>query len=1600
MKHTTWKKLLSLLLVVAMMSSFAVPALAEGGTVEDVDEWTNINPTVNLEIIEGTLPMGEKESITVKATVANAPETVTVKDGEKTVEYKLQTVKYEWSSSSAKTDTVKISDINADTTLTVTATLVYSDKDGNTGKSYTLKDTIEILSWNGYQAPTINLKSSAVEIGGTADVVASLKDTASSNLTIAELESMGWKPEIVYTWKTSVGGNSVPQDGTGSTFVFTPDQQTIVYAAATLQFSNGKNVSEKYTLKEVSTKVEPDWKNVKPTATLLVNGKATDKVVANNGDTVTVKAVVDTMTPKGWTAECKYNWQKKATGESDFTDDKTVTGDTYTLKVTDSVEIQLKSVTVTYKKDNTPDKTGIRVTVPKPVAINTGYSVDKYPDGPNYTLELTVGTGDDAKKITSFPAMVGNGATVSAEIVPDDGYRVTGGKIYYTTAKNGNATFKDYATIAANTTFGVFTNSGEEAVSPKTATLKFDLVSGLKNISGKYDPNSMKTEGDAQSTVNVTYGSTQNVAHPSATIEVTRSNSKKNYEVTGWKYEYTKNGTTVAVNSIDEAIAAADNGSTITAVAQWAEKEADISVTLPSSGTGYKVTRTSVAKDKYEEGDKITFTVEANAGYKLADLTPAVTKGSIVRNSYTSAKATFTYTVGDDDGTISYSSAAATAIKLTITLAPNLTNNGALNTNGTAAWRSGNSSTTLNTNAQTWTYAPSGTSTITTPSSGTLTGRSTVDSSKSYEAQGWTVSGAGITSGTNLSNVSVSAANLRTIVTGNNLHEDTAITLTAKWDKTISISAAMDFNFTTLTMSDSVKVSEDDNNYSYSLWNQLLNALGLTSSSASGYYVKFTSLGSSWAGTLYENSSRSNTYLVDTVTSYYLGSGYGTGTRFYSLEFEPNNRYEGYTYSASFDVYNGTGKVDSGTLNITTGIAGDVVVYLDDEDSVQFDERDFEDWYEDAASESRPSLVYVAFDRPDWDFDEDNGFISYGGTDEKNFLDDRDMDEDDYYVESEAEKSDKLIDSLYYVAGEKMEEYYILDFTGYGGGRNSADGKLVIITGESDEEESVDHDLVYNVEYDDTLKLSGSDFYDWVNDKGFEYITFDKDTLSGKLSYTSGSREYDIDTDEEYYYDSNRNTEIDELVYTPKNSTRYSQYTDVISFTAWDGNEELKSGTITFCVVADSVPPVEIEVDPKDSVMFKNTDFTAIASKAIGSSSSIDSIELLKLPGQGTLYVGSSGSTKASAGTQYGFGTASNSNKNVVSNLRYVAGNSKGSVTVPYIAYNKNDKVLFTGEIMITIGDTGLSSGSIYAVGSMLPVSTIKSQAEDILDEDFSYITVTQPDNAIIYYDYSKINDHSGAASETTKYYYQATSNQLSMSKLTVVPYSDRQSGEDIVVEINCYDEDDNVTKLSISFNYVKATNTGFTDTIDDWYKDSIYFLSSNGIAKGNGYSYGVGQKITRGDFILMLYRAFDLENVSGGSTNRNFADVNSNDYYYAAVVKAAKLGITTGQQGTDGKYYFNPTNPITREEAFTLIYRTMNINSIKNKLYGALPSGSSSALYKFTDRNSVQSYATTAVASLVTAGLVTGSDGQIKPANNISREEMAVVLHRALTRY
>lgn len=1321
--------------------------------------------------------------------------------------------------------------------------------------------------------------------------------------------------------------------------------------------------------------IEPEFK-----PSVSIGGAPSGAVEA--GTKVTLTASVETNAPEGYTVEkTTLVW----TGATPATEGAASVEVTVNDKMTVSVE-----ATVVYKKSDVVT-TDVSVTkkATDTVTLTPGYHVYNEVSEDTYQLVLKV----DGKAIANG-ALVAKGKTVDASVEAKPGYvLVNPGKVI----SNGTTVGSE------DLYFGV----GGVETRAKTGTVVIDTESALPIGADKA---SQVITGDTSSHA-VTYGGSIDWDYPTGTVEVTKDSKKKIYEITGWKY--IAGGKDCA--SIDAALAGADGDKVaITAVAQWGEKQdVTYTITVPTSTdtSKYTIAVSSDPKrtgnDKYQKGDRITLTVTAKPGYKLnAQNMMASDNGAVTPATVTANKTmSFTYVVGESNATLSFvNPEVVTAIKLTFNFDTNATKDGTLS-NSTLALKA---AATSRDTTSTWSSLPQtygSLSAVALPYSGTLSGRLVSGSSyvnKTFDLQDWTLSSPENSMKGTYKYGTLTAAALQQIVSTLDLHTDTTLTFKANWDSSLKLEASMALNIGTLGMVDYLDSYEGQRS---SLYYQLLDGLGLSGSNSTilgGYSVKFTSLGNATAGALYVGDARTNSAKVNMTSSYYLGYGYASKLLFSELQFVPNTQYEKQTYIAKFDVYNGITKVTSGTMTIETGIKGDIVWYLDGDDTVQFNAEDFDEWY--YKNSNKRSLDNVEFSLVDWSFSKYDGYICYGGTDSKSELNEREFERETYYYKSSSSKYSDL-GELYYVAGSKPADYYVINFTcnDSTGRRNSLDGVLVIMTKEGDNNTTTGADLVYNVKYDDTLELDPDDFYAFAG-KNLSYVVFDvgqytKGTLlvgTGKNQVVLGGRDRnDLDADTEFYYKggSRNSYSISDISYEPYQANkRYSQYTEEIGFTAYDSNSRsLKEGTMTICVVYDSVPQVSVTVDPNKSADFKVNDFKTVASKAIGSSAGVDSIVLASLPSTGTIYSGT-GTTKATTGTTYSMGT---SGKNLVSSLRYDATSKTGKYTATYLAY-KGSKLLYMGEILFTVGDSAQDAGSIYAVGALLPVNAISKAVKDALDDTFSYITIEQPTNATVYYNYSKINNHSGAASSNSKYYYSATGSDLSMSKLTVVPYADRTNGEKIDVKISCYDKKGNVTTLTVRYTYVQTTSTTFTDTVDAWYKDSIYFLNSNGIVNGVSTSqYGVGTNIKRGDFALMLYRAFNLGSLT--SSTANFSDVNTNNDYYGKAVAAAKaLGITNG----DGNGHFYPESNITREEAFTLIYRTLTNASVKAKLSRSLPTATTSTLSSFSDYRSIQSYAQTAIATLVKAEIIKGSNGKINPASPISREEMAVILYRALTKY
>ena len=188
---------------------------------------------------------------------------------------------------------------------------------------------------------------------------------------------------------------------------------------------------------------------------------------------------------------------------------------------------------------------------------------------------------------------------------------------------------------------------------------------------------------------------------------------------------------------------------------------------------------------------------------------------------------------------------------------------------------------------------------------------------------------------------------------------------------------------------------------------------------------------------------------------------------------------------------------------------------------------------------------------------------------------------------------------------------------------------------------------------------------------------------------------------------------------------------------------------------------------------------------------------------------------------------------------------------------------------------------------------------------------------------------------------------------------------------------------VKIVVNVVAASPFRDITEAFDWAAPAVSYLYSKGIVKGGGdQKYHPTDNVTRGDFILMVTRAFNLTS----SSTDNFSDVPLGTYYYSAVATAKYYGIVTG---SDGK--FSPGAYLSRQDAMVILNRTLNAKGI------SIAQGTAGDLSVFSDASQVSDYAVSAMASLVRAGILTGSDGKLNPRSMITRAEMAVILYRVL---
>ena len=750
-----------------------------------------------------------------------------------------------------------------------------------------------------------------------------------------------------------------------------------------------------------------------------------------------------------------------------------------------------------------------------------------------------------------------------------------------------------------------------------------------------------------------------------------------------------------------------------------------------------------------------------------------------------------------------------------------------------------------------------------------------------------------------------------------------------------------------------------------------------TSSSPDGFdKLIFTELPASTKGTLYTTSSKETAAVKD--TEYGMDAFLGDG-----MLFVPNSSYTG-TVDIKYSVYDGSecynGKV---TFTVVSSEVADITASIAADETYTVPRSDINTKVKAVSGNS--AVNYVVFTNA--------SSVSKGNL---------------YYDGSSKITSNT---AKYYYTGSSSKNYLskvtfvpsgstgtsTIKYKAYTEDGNYYNGEIVLTISEA----STDLPLItYNVDKGGKLKLSVSDFKTALSNqtsKSLDYVKFElPPTNRGTLyyDYTSSSN-YDskVGSSTKYYASGSSKKLISDVTFVPKSTYTGSFY---IKYTAYNSSGTEYNGEIRVNVRDSeySLPDITYETSKNAKLNFDVSDFKTALNKK--SDENLDYVKFeLPSTSYGTLYYDYTSSSnydsKVAASTKY---YRTGSSKKLISDVTFVPKSGfTGSVTINYDAFD-DDGVQYEGSIVIKIGSSGKLEDITYKVDNtkVLTLSATdintKFKAED--GSNFSYVKFTLPSSTYgyLYHDYKSAEDPGSFVKSSDKYYRTGSSNDL-VSEVTYEPKSGYKGT--FSLKYTAYNSDgasyEGVIKITVGAGLDdREKSEYFTDVTQDydWVAAKIDYLYKNNIVKGTettsaGMKYSPAAKITRGDFILMLYRAFDLK----AAATDNFTDVPKSSYYYDAIGAAKALGIA---QGAYGK--FNPTDSLTREDAMVLIYRAIDVKGNKT-----LPSNGD--VSKLVDKAKISDYAVSSVGTLVKAGVINGyEDSTFKPKGYLTRAEMAVVLY------
>lgn len=370
---------------------------------------------------------------------------------------------------------------------------------------------------------------------------------------------------------------------------------------------------------------------------------------------------------------------------------------------------------------------------------------------------------------------------------------------------------------------------------------------------------------------------------------------------------------------------------------------------------------------------------------------------------------------------------------------------------------------------------------------------------------------------------------------------------------------------------------------------------------------------------------------------------------------------------------------------------------------------------------------------------------------------------------------------------------------------------------------------------------------------------------------------------------------------------------------------------------------------------------------------------------------GSAYDTDVGSGTEY-YCNPRDSYQNRLSNITFRAGESACTVMIPYKAYSTEDSAgrrkSFEGMVVVQVGaptpaDVSLSTHTSEQV--WLSSYSLRSVCGIVMDKGLSYIQITglpEEETGRLYDGY--IGYKTGLQVKAGDRFYCVGAPGI--DDLSFVPRGGFEGRAEIDYVGYSSDGQEQVSGKIIVNVSKSAASRYFNDMGRHlWAADAVDYLYANDTVNGvGGGRYNPAGRITKGDFTLMLVRAFGFR----ANGTLSYSDVPADSYYADAIRIAGLKGITGG---SGGRFY--PKAALTRQDAMTMIYNALSASG------WTLTNGLAADLSVYHDERQIANYARRAIGTLVQMGIVQGDgNGYLRPQSYLSRAETAMLMHSIMT--